>query len=95
MTGFTDVLPVREPKVLALAARLYQLAGPPSEAEFRELAEVWRPFRTWAVVLIRAAARRILDDERLSRGGEELVDEVVAEFEQDGKESIRFPGVDG
>jgi DNA-3-methyladenine glycosylase II len=78
-TGFTDVLPVGEPKALALAARLYQLAGPPSEAEFRELAEVWRPFRTWAVVLIRAAAGRILDDERLS-GGEVPIDEVVAEF---------------
>jgi DNA-3-methyladenine glycosylase II len=78
-TGFTDVLPVGEQKVLALAARLYQLAGPPSEAEFRELAEVWRPFRTWAVVLIRAAARRILDDERLS-SGEVPIDEVVPEF---------------
>jgi DNA-3-methyladenine glycosylase II len=78
--GFTDVLPVGEPKALALAARLYQLAGPPSEAEFRELAEVWRPFRTWAVVLIRAAAGRILDDERLSGGGEVPIDEVVAEF---------------
>jgi DNA-3-methyladenine glycosylase II len=62
-TGFRDVLPVSEPRALALAARLYQLAGPPSEAEFRALAEVWRPFRTWAVVLIRAAARRILADE--------------------------------
>jgi DNA-3-methyladenine glycosylase II len=62
-TGFRDVLPVNEPRALALAARLYQLAGPPSEAEFRALAEGWRPFRTWAVVLIRAAARRILADE--------------------------------
>jgi DNA-3-methyladenine glycosylase II len=62
-TGFRDVLPVSEPKALALAARLYQLPGPPSEAEFRALAEVWRPFRTWSVVLIRAAARRILADE--------------------------------
>jgi DNA-3-methyladenine glycosylase II len=79
-TGFADVLPVSEPKALALAARLYRLAGPPSEAEFRELAEVWRPFRTWAVVLIRAAARRILDGERLSGGEEVPVDEVVAEF---------------
>jgi DNA-3-methyladenine glycosylase II len=60
-TGFTDVLPVSEPKALALTARLYDLAGPPAEAQFRELAEAWKPFRTWAVVLIRAAARRILD----------------------------------
>jgi DNA-3-methyladenine glycosylase II len=59
-TGFADVLPVHEPKALALAARLYGLPGPPTEAEFRRLAEPWRPLRTWAVVLIRAAAHRIL-----------------------------------
>jgi DNA-3-methyladenine glycosylase II len=62
-TGFTDVLPVSEPKALALTARLYHLAGSPSQDQFRKLAEAWTPFRTWAVVLIRAAARRILDDE--------------------------------
>jgi DNA-3-methyladenine glycosylase II len=61
-TGFADVLPVNEPKALALTARLYDLAGPPAEAQFRELAEAWKPFRTWAVVLIRAAGPRILHD---------------------------------
>jgi len=61
-TGFTDVLPDSEPKALALTARLYHLDAPPSPDRFRELAEAWKPFRTWAVVLIRAAARRILDD---------------------------------
>jgi DNA-3-methyladenine glycosylase II len=59
-TGFTDVLPVNEPKALALTAELYGLPAPPTEAQFRDLAEPWRPFRTWAVVLIRAAARRVL-----------------------------------
>lgn len=54
-TGFTDVLPVSEPKALALTGRLYQLDGPPTQAQFGEIAEAWRPFRTWAVVLIRAA----------------------------------------
>ncbi len=62
-TGFTDVLPDSEPKALALTARLYHLDAPPSPDRFRELAEAWKPFRTWAVVLIRAAARRILDDD--------------------------------
>jgi DNA-3-methyladenine glycosylase II len=62
-TGFADVLPVSEPKAQVLTARLYGLPEPPSEAEFRQLAEAWRPFRTWAVVLIRAAAWRILDHE--------------------------------
>jgi DNA-3-methyladenine glycosylase II len=59
-TGFTDVLPVSEPRALDLVAHLYGLPQPPTEAEFRALAEPWRPFRTWATVLIRAAAPRIL-----------------------------------
>jgi DNA-3-methyladenine glycosylase II len=59
--GFTDVLPVNEPRALALAAQLYGLDEPLSEAQFRELAQSWRPFRTWAVVLIRAASGRLLD----------------------------------
>jgi DNA-3-methyladenine glycosylase II len=58
-TGFTDVLPDREPMALGLTARLYQLDGPPGPQEFARIAEPWRPFRTWAVVLIRAAAGRI------------------------------------
>jgi DNA-3-methyladenine glycosylase II len=58
-SGLADVLPVGEPRVLALAAELYGLPGPPAEPEFRALAEPWRPFRTWAAVLIRAAARRL------------------------------------
>lgn len=58
-TGFTDVLPVQEPRALALTAQLYQLDGPPGPEEFARIAEAWRPFRTWAVVLIRAAAGRI------------------------------------
>jgi DNA-3-methyladenine glycosylase II len=55
-TGFTDVLPDREPQVLALAARLYHLDATPHPDQFRELAEPWRPFRTWSAVLIRAVA---------------------------------------
>lgn len=61
-TGFSDVLPVSEPRVLALAARLYGLPEPLSPARFAELAEPWRPFRTWAAVLIRAVAGRIPGD---------------------------------
>jgi len=59
-TGFTDVLPVSEPRALDLVAHLYQLPQPPTEPEFRALAEPWRPFRTWTTVLIRAAGPRIL-----------------------------------
>jgi DNA-3-methyladenine glycosylase II len=61
-TGFADVLPLAEPKALALTARLYDLPEPIPETKFIELAEAWRPLRTWAVVLIRAAAPRILPD---------------------------------
>ncbi len=62
-TGFADVLPVAEPLALSLAARLYDLDEPVSEARFRELAEPWQPLRTWAIVLIRAVAPRLLDSE--------------------------------
>jgi DNA-3-methyladenine glycosylase II len=62
-TGFTDVLPTTEPRARALAARLYGLAEPPSPDQFRQLAEPWKPFRTWAVVLIRAVTPRIHPEE--------------------------------
>jgi len=67
-TGFTDVLPVSEPRVRDLAAQLYQLEAPPSDAAFRTLAEPWKPFRTWAAVLIRAAAARVLGGGEASAG---------------------------
>ncbi len=63
-TGFADVLPVAEPKALSLAARLYGLKEPVTAGRFGAIAEAWRPLRTWAVVLIRAAGPRLLADER-------------------------------
>lgn len=58
-TGFADaMLPVAEPKVLTHAANLYALPAPPSLERFTEMAEAWRPFRTWATVLIRLAGDR-------------------------------------
>jgi DNA-3-methyladenine glycosylase II len=62
-TGFADVLPVGEPKLLTLVERLYNLHRRVSDDELHALAEAWKPFRTWAAVLIRAAARRVLDGE--------------------------------
>jgi DNA-3-methyladenine glycosylase II len=59
-TGFADVLPSAEPRALDLAGRLYGLAGPATAQQLRDLAEPWRPFRTWAVVLIRAVTGRVL-----------------------------------
>lgn len=60
-TGLADVA-VAEPKGMELAGRLWGLPGPPTEAEFLTMAEAWKPFRTWAAVLIRAAGRRVLAD---------------------------------
>jgi DNA-3-methyladenine glycosylase II len=59
-TGFTDVLPSNEPKALELVRDLYGLAAIPSPAEFEAIAEAWRPWRTWATVLLRAAGPRVL-----------------------------------
>ena len=58
--GLADVLVVNEATALELTARLYGLDATPTPAAFAELAEAWRPFRTWAAVLIRAAGPRLL-----------------------------------
>jgi DNA-3-methyladenine glycosylase II len=58
--GFTDVLPVTEPRLLGLAGQLYGLGRPATDPELTEIAEAWRPWRTWVSVLIRAAGPRIL-----------------------------------
>ena len=39
------------------AARAYDLPAAPNEEAFTELAERWRPFRSWACVLLRAGER--------------------------------------
>jgi DNA-3-methyladenine glycosylase II len=58
-TGFADaVLSMQENKVLGHVARYYDLPAPPSPSEFAHLAEPWRPFRTWATVLLRLAGDR-------------------------------------
>lgn len=57
-TGLSDVLPVEEPKSLRAAAHFYGLDRTPDPAAFAGLAEPWRPFRTWAVVLLRVAGDR-------------------------------------
>jgi len=58
-SGFADaLLPVPEPKVLRHAAGFYGLEQPAGCDWFAELAERWRPFRTWATVLIRLAGDR-------------------------------------
>jgi DNA-3-methyladenine glycosylase II len=58
-TGHADLLPTTEPILLGLVAELYDLSAPPSPDQLAEIAEPWKPFRTWVSVLIRAAARRL------------------------------------
>jgi DNA-3-methyladenine glycosylase II len=58
-SGFADApLLVAEPKVLRHAARLYDLDAPPTLERFAELSDTWRPFRTWATVLLRLGGDR-------------------------------------
>jgi DNA-3-methyladenine glycosylase II len=42
-----------------LVTQLYGLSVTPRAEELIEIAEPWRPLRTWAAVLIRAAAGRL------------------------------------
>jgi DNA-3-methyladenine glycosylase II len=55
--GLTDVL-ADEPMLRNAVAHYYDLDGPPERAQFDALAEPWRPFRTWACVLLRYAGSR-------------------------------------
>ena len=58
-TGFTDVLPTEEPRLLDSVRDLYGLTDRPSPEQLEAIAEPWRPFRTWVCVLIRAATKRL------------------------------------
>ncbi len=60
--GHTDVLAVEEGHFRAAAQELYGVDHELSTAELTELAERWRPFRTWASVLIRAKGALQLSD---------------------------------
>jgi DNA-3-methyladenine glycosylase II len=53
--GHTDVLPTAEPRVVAATAVRLGLERL-TATDFAELAESWRPWRTWACVALRAAA---------------------------------------
>jgi DNA-3-methyladenine glycosylase II len=55
---FTDVLPVDQPLVQRAVEHAYAIGEPLTPEQFAELAEPWRPFRTWATVLLRIAGDR-------------------------------------
>ena len=56
--GFTDVLPVEQPMVQRAVEQAYEITTPLGPEQFAALAEPWRPFRTWATVLMRVAGER-------------------------------------
>ena len=59
-TGFADApLEVPEERMLRFLAGYYELdQTPPLLEQYQRIAEGWRPFRTWATVLIRLAGER-------------------------------------
>ena len=57
--GVSDVLTFGEPRLAGYVAHFYGTGpAPASPEELARIAENWRPFRTWAAVLIRAAGDR-------------------------------------
>jgi DNA-3-methyladenine glycosylase II len=58
-TGFVDVLARDEPRLRALVTDLYGLDSPCTPKALDEIGEAWKPFRTWASVLVRAAGARL------------------------------------
>ncbi|HWG03311.1 MAG TPA: hypothetical protein VG164_15865 [Trebonia sp.] len=58
--GVADTLTFAEPRLPEYAAHFYGLGpGPVPPAELAGIAESWRPFRTWAAVLLRVAGDRL------------------------------------
>lgn len=55
-SGFTDVLPIAEPQSRLAVEQVYGLAEPLNDEAYAELAEQWRPFRTWVPILARMYA---------------------------------------
>ncbi|MBS1698894.1 MAG: DNA-3-methyladenine glycosylase 2 family protein [Actinobacteria bacterium] len=57
--GLADVLSTQEEHTRAAVEALYGLDHAPGDAELAEIAEAWRPFRTWAAVALRAVGSRL------------------------------------
>jgi DNA-3-methyladenine glycosylase II len=59
-TGVTDTLTFAEPRLPGYAAHFYGLVpGPVPPEQLARIAANWRPFRTWAAVLLRVAGDRL------------------------------------
>ena len=56
--GHADVLSIEESRSREAIQRLYGIDHELSDAELTEIAEGWRPFRTWVTVMLRALSSR-------------------------------------
>jgi DNA-3-methyladenine glycosylase II len=65
--GDPDHLPVHEPLLRRAVALAYGLDGQPDEAHLAELAEAWRPYRTWVVLLLRVLLEETTGEVRGTR----------------------------
>lgn len=52
--GEPDYLPINEPRLARALALAYGLDGPPEAERIAEIAEGWRPYRTWVSLYLRA-----------------------------------------
>jgi DNA-3-methyladenine glycosylase II len=70
-TGVADMLTSTEPRLPGYVAHFYGTGPEPaSREEVERIAEGWRPYRTWAAVLLRAAGDRLgLAQAALARHG--------------------------
>jgi len=57
--GLTDVLSTEERHSRQAVRELYDLDHEPDADELAAIAEAWRPFRTWAAVVLRALSPRL------------------------------------
>jgi DNA-3-methyladenine glycosylase II len=59
-TGVADVMTFTEPRLPGYVAHFYGTGpGPAAPAELDRISQAWRPYRTWASVLIRVAGDRL------------------------------------
>jgi DNA-3-methyladenine glycosylase II len=52
--GDPDAVPGQEPRLARAVALAYELPGPATPEQLREISENWKPYRTWVTLLMRA-----------------------------------------